>query len=155
MWCSQRGPRYDPYALHTAKERVKWLTRASASTRLCSRSPTHAHTRTHTHTHIYTEENNWFLVPFHGYSNSQTRVNITVFVHCLSCHTSRCSAVSVLMDHLLIHSHLWQRLFSRTVPKFWPVRWPALTPLNYFLLRQDQRQCWTAKIAGKRSSAKS
>ena len=80
------------------------------------RAPTHAllRTRSCTRAHTHTEENKWFLVLFHGQSNSQTRVNITVYVHCLSCHASRCCAVSVLMDHLLIFSHLWQRLLSRT-----------------------------------------
>ena len=46
---------------------------------------TYARTRVHARTHARTHSNIQYVLLFHGNNDSRTRLNITLFVHCLSC----------------------------------------------------------------------
>jgi hypothetical protein len=73
----QMTSQYGAYALRAGK------------TRLHSRMRTHTTTPPGTHTHARTRMNTqtskWFLLLFHSNSDSQTRLDVTSYVHCLSC----------------------------------------------------------------------
>jgi hypothetical protein len=87
IWCSQRGHK----RLHNWPIRVAyWISKAT-----CTHAHAHAHARRHTHTHprirpharaharIHT--NMQYLLLLHGKNDSRTRLNVTLYVHCLSC----------------------------------------------------------------------
>ena len=71
----QMTSQYGAFALHAGLARLQ--------ARICKNTPTrpgiqmNAHTRTHARTDQY-------LLLFHGNNDSRTRVNVTLFVHCLS-----------------------------------------------------------------------
>ena len=56
---------------------------AQACTR--PRARAHARTRARAHTHTHTHTNMQCLLLFHGSNDSRTRLNITLYIHCLPC----------------------------------------------------------------------
>ena len=45
----------------------------------------HAHVPRHPHIHTHTQTNMLYLLLFHSNNDSGTRLNITLYIHCLSC----------------------------------------------------------------------
>ena len=61
-----------------------WISKAEIARVHMSKDPvshTHARAREHTDKHVIL-----YLLRFHGNNNSRTHLNITLYVHCLSCH---------------------------------------------------------------------
>ena len=68
-----------------------WISKAT-----CSYAHAHAHAPGYPHTYTHTHTNNWYVLLFHSNNDSQTRLNVTLFVHCRYWFIFSASSMTVL-----------------------------------------------------------
>jgi hypothetical protein len=81
----QMTSQYGAYALHAGIARLHACMRMYTPTR----PGTYTHSRTHAH--AYTQINMYYLLLFHGNNDSRTRLDVMLYVHCVSCYFRFCN----------------------------------------------------------------